>query len=344
MSKKEDYEPIPDVDLETGSTFTEDHDSSEELAKKYPEANHLERQFLSKLDHAINNAKPKVVLPKMKAADVGPPQSITDFIASIKYPTVALVVTVASAVSVAFMDSPIVIALFPYYSCILTFMSSIPATKGELDCKANAFFSKVEGNKKQAEKKLEGIAEIGLRYIGTARHSMETAIKPIKKTLDAATELETMLRKVDPTIDIPDTSDIEKAFNGISDKITVIPAMCKKAVDVSRNIPRPLQSKENFDILIIYPALAVFLALQLIGVWQTQHPFQSEMATVVTTSESALSTSSTLSTSVVGDVVGGDEYVATLENEDIVESVAGVESDTESMLIYNAISSCKFSI
>ena len=41
-----------------------------------------------------------------------------------------------------------------------------------------------------------------------------------------------MLQKIDPDIDIPDTTDIEEAFDGYTDKVENIVKLCEKAVDV----------------------------------------------------------------------------------------------------------------
>jgi hypothetical protein len=275
MTAKEGYEPIPDVDLEKGENevavdviHAEDDDIV--LAKKYPEANALERKFLGKLDHAIANATPKVALPRLKSSDFGPPQSITDLVVTLKYPTLALFFTILSSLLGTFWESPFGVLIFPYYSCIVAYLSSLPATKGEIDKKANAFFSKVEGQKARAEKRLEGVVGKALGFIEGAQDAMETAMSPIKETLSKATELEKMLQKIDPDIDIPDTTDIEEAFDGCTDKVESIVKLCEEAVDISKKIPRPLQNKGNFDKFIVYPLLAFFLATQLIEVWQIQ--------------------------------------------------------------------------
>lgn len=275
MTAKEGYEPIPDVDLEKGEIEVADdvihaEDDDIVLAKKYPEANAFERKFLGKLDHAIANATPKVALPRLKSSDFGPPQSITDLVVTLKYPTIALLFTILSSLLGTFLESPFFALIFPYYSCIVAYLSSLPATKGEIDKKANAFLSKVEGQKARAEKRLEGVVDKALGFIERARDAMVTAISPVKETLSKATELEEMLQKVDPDIDIPDTTDIEEAFDGCTDKVESIVKLCKKAVDISKKIPRPLQNKGSFDKFIVYPLLAFFLVMQLIEVWQIQ--------------------------------------------------------------------------
>lgn len=328
---KSTYDPIPDVDvdIEQGVTLSEqDPDTKElpapppsdnDLQLKYPEANQQECRFLGALDTAIANAKAKVSLPRVQSRDFGPPQSIQDFITSLKLPTQALMFTISSAVGAAFWANPIVIALFPYYCCIVSFLSSIPATTEALNSKANAFFGKIEAKEESARCKVDNVADLALNYIGLAKQAMDTALAPIKETLDYATEVEEMLQKVDPTIDIPDTTDIEEAFNGIGDNLTSVCQFSKKAVRVTEKIPRPFQDNSKFQQYVVKPLLVVFLIMQLVGVWGVQHQHNKMKAEAALAT--AVGTNVTTTTGLVPDAAS--EYFPSANISSDITTTAG---------------------
>lgn len=142
---------------------------------------------------------------------------------------------------------------------------------------------------------------------------------PIKETLDYATEVEEMLQKVDPTIDIPDTTDIEEAFNGIGDNLTTVCQFSKKAVRVTEKIPRPFQDNSKFQQYVVKPLLVVFLIMQLVGVWGVQHQHNKMKAEVALAT--AYGTNVTATTGRVPDA--SSEYSPTDDIASDITTTAG---------------------
>jgi hypothetical protein len=285
------YTPIPDV--ETGEILKEvdvDDESImlERAMKRYPDANEVEAAFFGKLDEAIENARPEIVLPKVQASDIGPPKSIMQFVGeSLVLPTYALGAALVSAAVVVVTGSPVAKALFPYYACILMFPSSIPATRTRFMGQVTPAFTILDDTKALVEEKVSGVSTKALEILDQTEKAMYTAIAPIKSKADMATKAETMLRLVKPDIDIPDTSDIEKSFNRF--EAIIRGAFGKKvtpAMDISRTIPKVFQSLDFFEYFAFYPFLAVFLLLQLFSVFTATSTSSSE--SMITTSETAM--------------------------------------------------------
>ena len=114
-----DYEPIPDI--EEGTT-------DDKTTNKYPNANEQEAKLLNLLDEVIENAIPEFKPPLLPVGSVEGSE-ISDLIASLKIPTLALIGVISGALLVIIMDSPIAKLLYPYVQAILLFISSIPALK-----------------------------------------------------------------------------------------------------------------------------------------------------------------------------------------------------------------------
>lgn len=212
MTSASTYESIPDVEQPDGND-ADDYGipTSDLIIKKaqerYPEAGTaLEAEFLGRLDDAIDNAEPKIVIPRLSVKDLQPTSEMNDtmeLIKSLKLPTVAFAVTVTTALIIVVSNSPIAQALFPYYACILTFMSSIPDIRKRFLAGVKPVFDNISTLKKNVESRVDGVSTKGLRYLSITETAMNQAITPIKDKLAFATKAQDMLRQTDPTIDIP---------------------------------------------------------------------------------------------------------------------------------------------
>ena len=282
---KNGYSSIPDVDLEqpeqpVAAPEAEEPTEEEELkllAVKYPEANEYEAKFLGALDKAIAKySEPKIALPKLppKCEQLGSSSSdsIPAFLNSLRAPTVALIATLGAGVQVLAMNNPIYEALYPYLSCVLLFISSIPSLRERFMQRFEALFAVIEHEPKEAEAKIEEFSNKAIKQLDDAESRMDSALKPIQAKLDKVTELESMLRIVDPSIDIPDISDIEEAFDGATGKIKSalekVNDCCGVCVD--KNIPEPIKSTKNMSNYFFYPFLAGVLIFQLVGVYVSE--------------------------------------------------------------------------
>jgi hypothetical protein len=205
------YESVPDV--EQGDEIPTSEILIQKAQKRYPEAGSaVEAEFLGRLDDAIDNCKPEIKIPRLSPAHFGNSKDgeessqgsgYMELIKSLKFPTVALSVTIVSAFVVIVISSPLARAMFPYYACALSFLSSIPSIKKRFLDKIGAVFDKMASVKTGAEQKVQGISDKGMHYLDMTEKAMNRALAPIKGKLAVATKFESMLKKVDPTIDIP---------------------------------------------------------------------------------------------------------------------------------------------
>ena len=217
-STSEGYEPIPDVE----AGIVSEASKKQSLEEKYPDANELERTFLGTLDDAMEKAKPEVSIPKFAASQVGPPAHPREFLESIVTPTIAFVISLGSAIVVAMMASPLAMKLFPYYTGLLTIGGSILPMKKAAETRSNSIFDNIDAKEKQVRDLVDGVSSTALGYIDTSENTLDKALAPARDKLDNATKLEKMLRKIDPTVDIPDPKDIEEGTHYFETNIVYI--------------------------------------------------------------------------------------------------------------------------
>lgn len=105
-------------------------------------------------------------------------------------------------------------------------------------------------------------------FVDTIQGMVEQgAVEPIRPKLNMATKVESIFKKINDTIEIPDASDIERKLHGCADEVQEKRKAVKKLINFRKFIPVFFQSKENFfKYADKYPVLAIFLAIKLTGV------------------------------------------------------------------------------
>lgn len=302
VSVKNEYAPVSDVELEEGQqqganygsmntdessdeevlTKEEEEEEQKSLAKKYPEANPLELKFLGALDKAIAKySEPKITLPRIPDDQLSysGSDSFPEFLASLKLPTAALIADVGGSLAVLATNNDIYRTFFPYVSCILIFTSTILPLRDRFLQRVEAFVSRVEGQKKAVESKVSSLFTGAIRKLNNAEDTMDAALSPIQEKLDKVTKLETLLRTVDPTIDIPDISDIKEAFDGAEDKIESAHKTVLDVADgsITKMIPPMFRSREMLESRLLNPFLACVLFIQLVCVWFNERKRNAEV-------------------------------------------------------------------
>lgn len=136
-----DYQPIPDVEagiiksVETtsnGSTKQETGVRNLTPQEKYPKVNKDEAQLLSLIDGAIDNPIPALDPPQLKISLLEVADSfdwamwIKDILLAMKVPILAGIAALGGAIINATLNSPTSHKLFPYFSAIVIFLSTIP--------------------------------------------------------------------------------------------------------------------------------------------------------------------------------------------------------------------------
>ena len=177
--------------------------------EKYPEAGtKIEAEFLGRLDDAIDNCQPKIEIPRISTDQLKPSSDIDDKAAlfdAVKLPTMALIAMIAAALLLLVVNSPLAKFIYPYFACVTTFMASVPDIRKRFLAAVVPVFDKFDSMKGQIEGRVEGVSTKGFKYLGVTEKSMNQAIAPIKDKVAFATKMETALKQVDPTIDIPGT-------------------------------------------------------------------------------------------------------------------------------------------
>ncbi|KAG7353749.1 hypothetical protein IV203_003104 [Nitzschia inconspicua] len=272
------YKAIPDAEQPEDIELPPSDVLIARAQERYPEAGtKVKAEFLGRLDDAIDNCQPRIEIPRISPDQLQPSTEIEDqnaLLKALKLPTTALVAMIAAALLLMITDSPLAKAIYPYVACITTFLSSVPDIRKRFLNAAVPVFDKLDTLKGTIERRVEGVSATGMKYLDVTEKAMNQAIAPIKDNLAFATKMETALRQIDPKIDIPDTSDIEEKFNDFERQLKTGFEGMQHAVDISRDLPAPLQSIQKFQLYIMGPFLAVMLALQLWGIYTATQKIQ----------------------------------------------------------------------
>jgi hypothetical protein len=283
-ANKADYEEVPDVE-ERLIPFPE-----KDPRESYPEADEIQARLLGDLDSLIALPNPKVELPRIKAEQVaGAPTTWKGLVGVLKLPTQTFIASVIASALVIIWGSPIAQILYPYLVCIAAFASSIPALTDRFTNQSDKAFEALDKADNSIDAQVDAVTFKVNFIVDSIQDLVKEVLAPIRPKLMKAQKAEAILRKYDDSIDIPDPDDIERELDGCGDAIEEKMEQVKRAVDFKKFIPLFLRSKKNFSMCMIYPVLAVFLALQLYGVYQT-----SQMQT--TTDEAPTGAAATEST------------------------------------------------
>lgn len=201
------YEQVPDVECGSEGGLPPSVILITKAKERYPEAGtDIEAEFLGRLDDAVENCHPRISLPRLEQPDSPVGKGLKDvfaFVKSLKLPTTALAVTLTSALVVILTANPLVRVIYPYYACVVAFSASIPAIRRRFLGAIGPVLEKFTNMKETVERELTKVSDTALSYLNITESSMNRALGPINQKLAAVTKLETMLQKVDPSIDIP---------------------------------------------------------------------------------------------------------------------------------------------
>jgi hypothetical protein len=264
---KDEYEEVPDVEFGTlpePTTVKNPRDT-------YPEADELQAKLLAYLDEVIKMPNPKIELPPVKVHQVeNAPTSMADLIELIKTPTLTFVATsVAAPLLVIVLESEFFELIVPYLVCAAQFAATIPSLTNRFTKQSDRGFETLEEKETRLNALVDAVSfEVGM-YIDKIQDLLDQVLKPIRPKLDKVSKAEAILKTFDKDIDIPDVSDIERELDGCTDEVQAKMEAVKGMIDFKKSIPLPFQSRQNFNKYAIYPVLAVFLVIQLVGVYTT---------------------------------------------------------------------------
>ena len=270
MADKADYQEVPDVEA---GVLPEPKVNPRET---YPEANEQEARLLGYLDEVIQMPNPKITLPRIQVAQVeGAPTTFADLVESVKIPTFVFLGTVSASVLAVLSGLPLVQLIFPYVACVAEFVGTIPSLTERFTKQSDRGFGILEEKEGSLNATVDSVTFKVTSCVDEIQSLLMNVLQPIRPKLDAATKAETLLKKYDENIDIPDPSDIERELDGCTDEVQATMAAVKTAVDIKKCIPLCFRSRENFNLYAIYPVLFVFLVMQLVGVYQTSQRYNA---------------------------------------------------------------------
>lgn len=234
-------------------------------------------ELLCMLDDIIAiNAMPKfdpplLAVDSVEDDDDSSNDDSTVLLAAIKIPAMVFVVAVLGALMTASLNNPITIALYPYITTIITFLGTVPALKDRFNKMMSRLFTPLE----QIDNTFTPIA-VTIDAVGKSVHQLEetfqAVLAPMKLMLDQAKhkEMKSMLLKLDPDIDIPDTKDLEEELGDANAKIHDVVNDVSISLGFVKYIPNPAQLQPLFDRYIVHPVLTFFLLTQLLAVYHQQ--------------------------------------------------------------------------
>ncbi|GAX18182.1 hypothetical protein FisN_25Hh166 [Fistulifera solaris] len=267
------YEEVEDV--EKALQWTPDDTVMDVARRRYPVVDSdIEALFLGRLDDTIDHFRLEIRLPRVHVGKLAQSSDTrtrwADVVNSIKLPTCALVVTVSTAILSILSHHPLGKVLLPYFSCIVTFLSSIPSIRKRLLTKSSWLLAQFDSVQTQVETAMDEIASRGFQILHTTESTMNQALAPINVKLAAITRVESMLKTIKPDIDIPDPSDVKRSFEGLKEKLQNGFSNARELIHVRRSLPSPFQSPENFEWYIVIPYLVAMLAVQLVLAYMSQ--------------------------------------------------------------------------
>jgi hypothetical protein len=266
MANKAEYELVPDV--ETGVIPEPEVDPRE----TYPQADALQAKLLGYLDEVIKLPNPQVQLPYIQARQVeGAPASFAELIESIKIPTFVFLASAAAAVGVVASDSALAQLIFPYCACVAAFAATVPSLTQRFTKQSNRAFETIDTTEASLNGKVDAVTFKVNLVVDRIQEMLKEVLEPIRPKLDMATKAEVVLKKFDDSIDIPDPTDMEEELDGCADEVEEKMEAVKELINFRKMIPICFRSKENFTKYAIYPVLAIFLVMQLMGVYQSSH-------------------------------------------------------------------------
>lgn len=281
-TNKAGYEKVPDVEARLIPVPKADP------RETYPEADELQARLLGELDELIKLPNPKVELPRIQAEQVsGAPTTWRKLVEAVKIPTLTFIASIVAAAATIVWGSPLVQMIYPYAVSIAAFASSIPALTGRFTEQSDKAFETLDKADSTIDAQVDAVTFKVNCCVDSIQDLVKKVLEPVRPKLEKAKKVETILQKYDDTIDIPDSDDIEKELDGCGDAIEEKMDAVKRLIDFRKYVPVFLRSKDNFSMYMIYPVLAVFLALQLYGVYQTSQ-MQTDEATTETASASEL--------------------------------------------------------
>ena len=262
MSTKAGYDPIPDIKKAEGGKAPLGPED------RYPGANPEEADLLSTLDSIIDGSRLELDLPKVAPDDVT--TRSPNFCLALALPLVFTFALCAAAAYIGtgatdgIVDPNITDSYFPYFAAVILWLVSTVPISNRMTGQASFAIVSAGKAREMVDQCVENdINSVNDRVVDV-QDKLNNVLGGLRKKLPEATKIEKSLKKVDPTIDIPDLSDAERALDSATDDINTGATKVKEAAKAEEFVPEYLRSTTTFRWKVVFPVLLICLALQLV--------------------------------------------------------------------------------
>jgi hypothetical protein len=258
---KAGYEAIPDVEK---GDLNKPPLSPREV---YPEASPQEAELLGVLDSCIDGPRPELSFTKVSPEDVT--TSSPSLCCALVLP---LLVTIGLCVGATFIakgatDGIVHPSLtdewFPYVAAAILWLAASISISNRLVGQASYAIGSVAIATTTVDDSIDSGVKSVTDSIAEVQSKLDGVVGTMKKKLAKATKNKKSLKKVDPSIAIPDPSDVEKELDGARDEIQVGAAKVKEACNADKLIPGYLKSTTSYWWSVVSPVLLLCLVLQV---------------------------------------------------------------------------------
>ena len=253
------YEKVPDVEPEPPAAESSYADLADDQAA-----------LLKNIDNAMGMSKLDFTMPA-----VDPEELVSQgesMLQSMFLPTLTAAAMVVGGLALNYQAQYSVwaetaVQYFPYVSALLIFYSSFTPLSNRLKDAVKPVFDKSDKIPEDVSDKVGKITVQVDTTIDALQTEVGDVLKPIKPIIDNASSKAGPLKQMDPTLDIPDSSEIDEEFNELQGKIGGKVKEAQEALDLEPYIPGSLKSSANFYWQVMFPILILALVLQLGLAW-----------------------------------------------------------------------------
>jgi hypothetical protein len=265
MADKAGYEPIPDVEKgESGAPGKKENYVDLNL-------NDEETKLLLDLDSTIASANLDLSVPK-----VDPSQFASDgqsFIMGLLTPTLVAVSLFLAALYLEERGpkaenaegklAEFLVQYFPYVAAIAMFLSSVSPIEGRLMAAIGPIFAKIDSGKDEVEKAVAKIGPEVDSIIVYLQLQVNEVLEAMKPTLKKAKANSYKIKKIDPSLVIPDLAEIDKEMDEAQGVVGPRVNEAQKHLQLDPYIPGPFKSARAFYWRVVFPIVLLVLAIQL---------------------------------------------------------------------------------
>ena len=215
--------------------------------------------------------------------------SLQEFLQSIKIPTILFVATLGVAITILMTEAKETASsaatsttatsttgssnklrkLFPYIACLIAFVGIVPPLLHRCMKRFKAVYRIIDRTESRIYNQVDKVSNRIDYLINQLQNKINIVLQPIQSKTIKLSKAETMINKVlKEDIDIPDPKDLTTLLEGCTTEIQTKMDTIKSMINVRNHIPVYLRSYQNLQYYIVYPILAIFLAIQIYGVYK----------------------------------------------------------------------------